>query len=66
MKNVIVNLQHQDSQKPIVRSPSPSLNNKYRSLTPPTHQSRRSVGFVEQFDQHHNPPPTVFVNKYIF
>ncbi|CAF3584409.1 unnamed protein product [Rotaria socialis] len=62
MKNVIMNLQHQDPQKATHRSPSPPLNIKYRSLTPPTHQSRRSVGFVEQFDQHHNPPPTVFTS----
>ncbi|CAF3585606.1 unnamed protein product [Rotaria sordida] len=62
MKTVIMNLQHQDPQKPTHRSPSPPLTKKYRSLTPPTHQSRRSVGFVEQLDQHHNPPPTVFTS----
>lgn len=67
MKNVIMNLQHQDPQTsthrpPSHRSPSPSLSNKYRSITPPTHQSRRSVGFAEQLDQHHNPPPMVFVS----
>ncbi|CAF3085982.1 unnamed protein product [Rotaria sp. Silwood2] len=62
MKNVIMNLHHQDPQKPTRRTPSPPLNNKYRSITPPTLQSRRSVGFVEQLDQHHNPPPMVFTS----
>ncbi|CAF0964898.1 unnamed protein product [Rotaria sp. Silwood1] len=62
MKNVIMNLQHKDPHKPTRRSPSPPLNTKYRSLTPPTHQSRRTVGFVEQLDQHHNPPPMVFTS----
>ncbi|CAF1202597.1 unnamed protein product [Rotaria sordida] len=46
MKNVIMNLQHQEPQKLIHRSPFPPFNNKYRSLTPPTYQSRRTIGFV--------------------
>ena len=61
MKNVIMNLQHQEPSQPTHRSPSPILNSRYRSVTPPTHQSRRTVGFVDSLNQHHNPPPTVFV-----
>jgi len=66
MKNVIMNLQHQEPQKLTRRSPSPPLNNRYRSRTPPTHQSRRTVGFVDQLDQHNNPPPMVFVSLNLF
>ena len=62
MKSVIMNLQHQEPQKSTRRSPSPPFNTKYRSVTPPTHQSKRSVGFVDQFNQHNNPPPMVFVS----
>jgi hypothetical protein len=51
MKSVIMNLQHQEPQR-----------SARRSVTPPTHQSKRSVGFVDQFNQHNNPPPMVFVN----
>ncbi len=62
MKSVIMNLQHQEPQKLTRRSPSPPLTNRHRSITPPTHQSRRTVGFVEPFNQHNNPPPMVFVS----
>ena len=61
MKSVITNLQHQDPQTPTRRSPSPPSNTKYRSLTPPTHQSKRSVAFADPFSGHTNPPPMVFV-----
>lgn len=62
MKNVIMNLQHSEPHKLIRRSPSP----RHRSATPPTHQSRRTVGFVDQLDQHNNPPPMVFVSFLFF
>ena len=69
MKNVIMNLQHQEPQRSTHRTPSPPrLNNRHRSLTPPTHQARRTVAFAEPLDHHHhnNPPPTVFVKNSFF
>ena len=57
-----MNLQHQEPPKLPRRSPSPSPSSRHRSLTPPTRQSRRTVGFVEPFNQHNNPPPMVFVS----
>ncbi|CAF1266072.1 unnamed protein product [Adineta steineri] len=63
MKSVIMNLQHGEPQKATThRSPSPPFNNKYRSVTPPTLQSKRSVSFTDPFSQHNNPPPMVFTS----
>jgi len=62
-----MNLQHQEPPRVSRRSPSPPLNSKHRSMTPPTHQSRRTVAFADQFEQqHNNPPPMVFVRSFFF